>query len=118
FAVRPCGRGRIEIELGRGDVNAAAIAPGSIVWKTDDPAIRRRLEHSFSRDDVVDREPLRMTLRAHVGTRLALRVADGAIEVDVEWDKPLERAQKFPLNQMLAREQLGRLGDTPFQLGD
>jgi putative protease len=118
FAVRPCGRGRVEIELGRGDVNIAAIAAGSIVWKTDDPAIRKRLEHSFSRDEVVDREPVRMTLSAHVGERLALHVADAAVEVDVEWDKPLEQAQKIPLSESVAREQLGRLGDTPYRLDE
>src|SRR5205085_9397704 len=43
FAVHPRGKNRIEIELGRGDVNLHAIAPGAIVWKTDDPAIRKRL---------------------------------------------------------------------------
>ncbi len=52
FVVKEPGRGLVEIELGRGDVNLRAIAPGAIVWKTDDPAIRKRLEHSFSRDVV------------------------------------------------------------------
>ncbi|HSV14584.1 MAG TPA: U32 family peptidase, partial [Tepidisphaeraceae bacterium] len=118
FAVRPAGRGRIEIELGRGDVNAAAIANGSIVWKTDDPALRRRLEHSFSRDEVVHRAPLTAELHAHVGERLRLRLSDGQAEASVEWDKPLERAMKIPLTEAVAREQLARLGYTPYQLAE
>src|SRR5205823_3140007 len=46
FALRPQPAGQLEIEFREGDVNAAYINPGAIVWKTDDPAIKRRLEHS------------------------------------------------------------------------
>src|SRR5262249_34321380 len=55
FAVHPRGKNRFEIEFGRGDVNLRAIMPGAIVWKTDDPETRKRLEHSFSRDKVFRR---------------------------------------------------------------
>jgi putative protease len=116
FAVHARGRRQIEIELGRGDVNPAALSRSAIVWKTDDPALRKRLEHSFSRDTVVNRSPLRVELRAHVGEKLSIRFSDGFSETLVEWEKPLERAQKFPFTEELAREQLGRLGDTPFEL--
>src|SRR4051794_12742398 len=67
FAVTAMGKRQIEIELRRGEVNLHALSPGAIVWKTDDPAIRRRLEHSFSRDTVARRVPLNVTVRAHVG---------------------------------------------------
>ena len=112
FAVRPRGRKQVEIELGRGDVNAAALSPGAIVWKTDDPAIRKRLEHSFSRDTVAHREPIDCHVTAHVGGLLSIRFGD----IIVEWEKPLEAAQKFPFSEAAVREQLARLGDTPFEL--
>jgi putative protease len=114
FAVHPRGKNRIEIELGRGDVNLHAIAPGAIVWKTDDPAIRKRLEHSFSRDLVVNRIAVAVSVHAHVGEKLSIRFND----VQVESEKPLEKAQKFPIDEATLREQLGRLGDTPFELGE
>src|SRR5207237_6976691 len=38
--------------------------------------------------------------------------------VSVEWEKPLERAQKFPITESVLREQLSRLGDTPYELRD
>jgi putative protease len=114
FVVRTKAKKLIEIELGRGDVNASALAVGAIVWKTDDPAIRKRLAHSFSRDTVAHREPITAHVRAHVGERLTVRFGSAT----VEWDKALERAMKFPFSEPAVREQLGRLGDTPFELAD
>ena len=118
FAVRPRGRKQIEIELGRGDVNAAALGVGAIVWKTDDPAMRRRLEQSFGREGVANRSPITAHVRAHVGERLSIRFDDGASNIVVEWDKPLERAMKFPFGEPAVREQLARLGDSPFELAE
>jgi putative protease len=118
FAVRPRGKRLIEIELGRGDVNRSAISVGAIVWKTDDPALRKRLEHSFSRDTVARRSRLTATVRAHVGQSLSIRFNDGVEQVEVTWDKPLERALKFPLDESVVREQLSRLGDTPYELAE
>lgn len=117
FAVRSIGRSQVEIELGHGDVNPAAIAIGSIVWKTDDPHLRKRLEHSFSREGlVVRRTPIDATVTARVGEKLSLTMTDGLRSFSASWDKPLEVAAKFPVNESTVREQLARLGDTPFEL--
>jgi putative protease len=118
FAVRPRGQRLVEIELGRGDVNLSAIAAGAIVWKTDDPALRKRLEHSFSRDTVIRRLRLRASVKAHVGQTLTITFDDAAEHVEVAWNKPLEAARKFPLSEDILREQLGRLGDTPYKLAE
>ncbi len=116
FHVDLRGKRAIEIELGHGDINFAAVRPGAIVWRTDDPALRKRLEHSFSRDAVVHRIPLDASIRAHVGEKLAISLQADGESASVEWEKPLETARKFPLNEDLVREQLSRLGDTPFEL--
>ncbi len=110
---------RIEITLGDGDVNLSAIAPGSIVWKTDDPALRRRLEQSFNRDTTAHRQPLHWRVTAVIGQPLRIEVRDEAgHQAEASWPKPLEIAQKHPLSLTLLREQLSRLGDTPYTLGD
>ena len=116
FAVKPRGRDQVEIELARGEVNLAAIAPGAIVWKTDDPAIRKRLEHSFSRDTVARRVPLDVSVTARVGEKLTIAFSDGANAATSSWDRALEPAQKFPLSEELLHDQLSRLGNTPFEL--
>jgi hypothetical protein len=107
----------VEITFDRGGVDLDAVPLGAIVWKTDDPTVRRRLETTFARDIVARRVPLTAHVTAPVGERLTVTVRDDlGHEAAVWWDKPLERAQKFPLTRQVFAEQFGRLGDTPFEL--
>lgn len=125
YTVEPCagiGRGSkpavVEVTFGRGVINFVALNIGSMVWKTDDPAVRRRLEQSFARDQVVRRVPLGVRVAAKVGQPLRLTVWDDAgHETTVFTDQPLQQAQKHPLSEQLLRDQFGRLGQTPFELG-
>jgi putative protease len=111
------GKRAVEVTFDRGGVSLPAVSVGSIVWKTDDPAVRRRLATSFSRDLVPRRVPLSASVTAHVGQPLSITVRDpDAHDVTVHWDRPLEAAQKHPLTESLFRDQFGRLGDTPFEL--
>jgi hypothetical protein len=110
--------GKIEITFGRGGVDLYAVPVGAIVWKTDDPAIRRRLETTFARDTVARRVPVTAHVAARVGGQLTVTVCDDlGHEATVSWDKPLERAQKFPLTPQVFADQFGRLGDTPVRAG-
>jgi putative protease len=116
FAIKPRGR-QVELEFRAGDVNLASINPGAIVWKTDDPALKRRLEHSYARETVVHRVPVAFSLRAHVGQHLELTAEAEGHTASPRWEeKALEEATKFPLSEAVAREQLARLGDTPYEL--
>ena len=118
YTLRQHAAGELEMEFREGDVNFAYLNPGAIVWKTDDPAIKRRLEHSFSREVVVHRAAVNFVLQANVGQYLELHAAMEGHQAVARWDeKPLEAATKFPITQAAARAQLDRLGDTPFELG-
>ncbi len=118
FAARTRGN-EIDLEFRDGDVNLSYINAGALVWKTDDPAIKKRLEHSFSREKVVRRVPVDFEMRARVGEKLQITARAGNIEATATWDeKPLEAASKFPITEAIVREQLGRLGETPFDLRD
>jgi putative protease len=115
-SVTPRGK-QVEITFDRGGVNLDAVAIGATVWKTDDPAVRRRLETSFARDTVARRVSVFASVMAKAGELLTVAVRDDlGNEAIVSWDKPLEIAQKFPLTEPLFREQFGRMGDTPFEL--
>jgi putative protease len=117
FEVRALGGGRVEIAFGRGAVNLAALSVGSLVWKTDDPALRRRLERTFADDRPARRVPLTVRVEARVGERLRITVRDDAGHAaEVDWDRPPERAVKHPLTVETLREQFGRLGETGFEL--
>jgi putative protease len=108
----------IELTFGRGDVNLAAIAPGCIVWKTDDPALRRRLERTYANGSPTSREPISLRIEGVVGRPIVVRFLDSSGHSgEVIGDTPLATAIKHPLTVELVREQFGRLGDTPFELG-
>jgi putative protease len=112
------GPDRIEIELGRGDVNLGAIAIGAKVWKTDDPRMKRRLELSFARDRVVRPRPVDLRVTAAPGQALHVELSDGQHRADAASERAMEPALRHPLTVDLLREQFARLGDTPFELRD
>jgi putative protease len=111
-SVHAIGKHQLELQFHVGDINLSAISVGAIVWKTDDPALRKRLDHSFARDTIVHRTPIDAHVRAQTGEPLTLRLGDA----EVASTEPLQRAQKHPATIEMLREQLERLGDTPFEL--
>jgi putative protease len=119
FEVHPAHGGRVELVLARGAVNLAAIVSGSIVWKTDDPAFRKRMERSYAQDAPARRVPLTAEVRGRLGgpLQLWLRDANGS-EAAVSWSGPLQQAEKYPATVEMLRQQLSRLGETPFELTD
>ncbi|MDB5324216.1 MAG: family peptidase [Phycisphaerales bacterium] len=109
----------IEIAFGTGAVNLKSIAMGALVWKTDDPEIRKRLEQSYARDEVSRRVPVTAVVRAAANAPLELTLSDAeGRSVTVTSQQALELARNQPLTLESLREQLCRLGDTPFELAD
>ncbi len=87
-------------------------SPGWKVWKTDDPASRRRLRATFQR--TARRVPVDALVEEADG-RLRVTLTDGAHSVSGDAG-PVQPALKRPLTADYLREHLGRLGDTPFEL--
>ena len=113
----PGGCSQVELSFHPGSVNLAAVALGSLVWKTDDPAYRRRAEQTYARDCVPRRVPVTVRVAGRIGGALTVLLSDGSHEVMVEWPGPLEPARRHALTAELISEQFGRLGETPFKLG-
>ena len=107
---------RVELAFREGAVNLAAIASGNLVWKTDDPAFRHRIEQTYSRDCTPRRVGVTVRIEGRVGGPLRVTLNDGLHRVAAEWPGPLHAALKHPLTESLVREQFGRLGETPFEL--
>lgn len=107
----------LEITFGRGNVNTAAVPIGARVWKTDDPALRKRLDRNPRRNLLAKPESLKVRAEAQPGGSLRICLsANDMNKVTVSWEGPLRPAEKHPLTTELIREQFGRLGGTPFQL--
>lgn len=118
YAVRMVSKNRIEIEFGRGSVNLKAVSDGALIWKTNDPELERRLAKSWARERPARRAELAMRLSGREGGPLELTAAGSGHRARAVWPGPLVRATKHPLSLEVAREQLGRLGETPFELGE
>ena len=107
----------LELTFGRGDLDLRSIAKGSRVFKTDDPAVARRIAASYRRDQVARPVPVSARVEAAVGRPLVLTLTDeDGHQVEIRSDEPLAAALRQPLTTAVLHEQLSRLGDTPFQL--
>ena len=108
-----------ELRFGRGDIDFSRIHVSDKLWKTDDPELNRRLRRSFEGDTPRFQRPIEMEAHGAAGGPLTLIVRDefGHI-VQLDSARPLAKAEKQPLTTERLREQLGRLGGTPFKLGE
>ncbi len=107
----------VELSFSADDVDRTRIPLGAIVWKTDDPVLRKKLEATYSREVRYHRQPITMTLFGELGGSLTLQVRDlHGRSSSATWPGPLEVARHQPMPHDEIRQQLGRLGDTPFAL--
>ncbi|MCX6938490.1 MAG: DUF3656 domain-containing protein [Verrucomicrobia bacterium] len=112
--------GEVSLRFGHGDLDFKKIRPGHRVWKTNDPALDRELRATFAGDKIRHTRPIHTEVHGHAGAPLTLILDDGEGHVVREASiLPLETApaDQRPLTTERLRDQLGRLGGTPFHLG-
>ena len=111
--------GETVLRFGHGDLDFGKIRPGHRVWKTSDPALERELRATFAGEKIRHTRPVRAEVHGHAGAPLTLLLDDGEGHVVRETSAlPLAQAEKQPLDAARLRDQLGRLGGTPFHLGE
>lgn len=112
---------RAEYALSFGDdaLHLDRIAVGCRVWKTDDPVLNKELRQSFEGEQPRYRRPVTISVHGEVGMPLVIcgRDEEGNV-VRVQSDEVLKRADNQPLTSERLKEQLGRLGGTPYRLGE
>ncbi|HEY1490156.1 MAG TPA: DUF3656 domain-containing protein [Verrucomicrobiae bacterium] len=108
-----------ELRFGYGDVDFLRVHLGDKLWKTNDPVLDKRLRQSFEGDAPRFQRPIEIEVHGFCGKPLSLIVRDEFRNVaKIESAIPLAKAEKVPLKEGKLREQLGRLGGTPFKLGE
>jgi putative protease len=108
-----------EIHFGHGDIDWSRIHVGDKLWKTSDPELDRHLRQTFEGDAPKFQRSIEMEVHGLVGKPLTLIARDGQGHiVQMDSSMPLAKAEKQPLSSERLREQLGRLGGTPFKLGE
>jgi putative protease len=111
--------GETVLRFGHGDINWPRVRAGQRVWKTNDPALDRELRATFEGEKIRFQRPITLELHGHVGTPLTLIARDAHGHVaQADSTLPLAAAENQPLTTERLRDQLGRLGGTPFSLGE
>jgi putative protease len=107
------------LEFGYGNIDFNRVHIGNKLWKTNDPELDKRLRQSFAGDVPRFQRPIAMEVHGLAGKPLTViaRDEEGHV-VQLDSVMPLARAEKQPLTTERLREQLGRLGGTPFNLGE
>jgi putative protease len=108
-----------ELRFGHGDIDFSRVHVGDKLWKTSDPELDRRLRQSFEGDTPKFQRPIEIEVHGAAGKPLTLIAHDEFGNIaKIESSMPLAKAEKQPLTTERLREQLGRLGGTPFRLGE
>ncbi|RUS43097.1 U32 family peptidase [Cohnella sp. AR92] len=109
---------RIEIVMGRNDVDLTRLHEGDRIWKTSDPALDRRLRGTFETEKPYRVFPAAVTVEGREGSplRTIWTDLDKGTTVVVQSAMPLEKAEKRPLGQEVLEEQFGRLGGSLYWL--
>ncbi|MGG1552372.1 DUF3656 domain-containing U32 family peptidase [Paenibacillus ferrarius] len=112
--------GIIEIVMGRNDVDLSRLHVGDRIWKTNDPALDKRLRQTFETDKPYRTFPVRVAVSGKEGEPLRSWWTDlrAGHTVFVQSELPLVRAEKRPMDEQLFTEQFGRLGGTIFELAE
>ncbi len=102
-----------------GAVNFDRVHPGDLLWKTADSELSKRVRATFAGDAPRFQRPMTLEVHGHAGVPLTLIARDELGHVaHAHSTAPLAAAEKQPLTTERLTEQLGRLGGTPFKLGE
>ncbi len=121
YQVAATRRGQIEVHFGNGAINFSRIRPGDLVWRTDDPALEKVVRPFTEASTPLHKQPLTVRVTAHQGFPLQTEwrlVEQPQTHATVISDGPLGAAQNRALTAEFVRDQLGRLGNTAYELAD
>ncbi len=106
-----------KISFKHGKLDFTAIPPGARIWKTDDPSLNRELRKSYAGKIGAQQEKmpsLDFLVSGMAGMPLVLECRGISLQSGIA----LDPARTRPLTDEFLRAQLGKLGDTPFVLGE
>jgi U32 family peptidase len=107
------------LTFGRGAVNFRQVYIGDKVWKTSDPELERQVRQTYAGDVPQVQRSIDLEIHGAVNQPLiAIARDEMGHTVKVESEILLVLAEKQPLTTEKLISQLGRLGNTPFSLGN
>jgi U32 family peptidase len=110
--------GRLELRFGNGAIDARRIRRGDLVWRTHDPDIDKAVRPYLDATVPLRKQPVRVRVVAREGEPLVSEWMAGKSHVTVTSEAPLGTARNRALDEEYLRAQLGRLGNTPYELAE
>ncbi len=105
---------RLIFHLTYSGINFDRIKPGQTLYKTSDPKLDSELRRFWQNSRPAEKKsPLHLTVTGKPGEPMEIRSGDCAVRSEIL----LQEASKHPLGTEKLVEQLGRLGDSSFELG-
>ena len=132
YSITPLHNGQLGLGFANGAINGARIRAGDWVWRSHDHDLDRVAKPFTQATTPIHKQPVQMHVTAHEGQPLVLTMAlvdrfqksgflekpdfSTATQVTVQSAMPLATASRQAIDERLVREQLGRLGNTPYEL--
>ena len=115
-------KGRVELAFQNGLLKNVEIKAGQAIWQTDSPQLTKRLRASFASEQFKRKVPIDLSLKIEVGCPIEAEVQwptgspteNRSIRITVE-HIPAE-ARKHSITEDELRQQMSRLGNTPYEL--
>jgi putative protease len=107
-----------EIRFGNGVLDVTRIRRGDLVWRTHDPDIDKAARPYLEATTPLRKQPVDVRVTARVGAPLEIEWRAGKALVVVKSDVALVAATNRSVTVEYLREQLGRLGNTPYELAN
>jgi len=115
FQVSPAG-GKLELRFGNNAIKPGRIRPGDLVWRTHDPDLDRAARPFLDAAVPVRKQPVHVRVIAREGHPLVSEWRVGEVSVQVESAETLGTARNRGIDTEYLAAQLGRLGNTPYEL--
>lgn len=117
YEVSTAEPGLVVLRFANRAIDFSRVRKGDSLWRTDDPETGKRLRPITEAAAPLARQALNVHVAAHEGAPLVLEwrlVNDPDVAAIVMSPEPLPRAAHHPLSAETAREQLERLGNSPY----
>ncbi len=113
--------GRVELGFQNGLFKNNEVKSGQPIWHTDSPQLSKRLRASFASEQFVKKIPIEMNFRVRVGVPIEAEVkcSNGSNcerTIALKADHVPAEARKHATTEHELRQQMSRLGNTPYEL--
>jgi putative protease len=121
YGIEPDGHGGAILQFANGAIDSTRIRPGDLVWRTHSPAVDKAARPYLEAAAPLARQAVNARVIARAGEALKIEwwlAGRPDLRIEVHGKESLEAAQNRGVNLESLREQLGRLGGTPYALAE